>query len=49
MIGRRTILAGGAAAAAATLAPRARAATPGVTAHKIKIGNTMPYSGPASS
>ncbi|MGH7042249.1 MAG: ABC transporter substrate-binding protein, partial [Acetobacteraceae bacterium] len=50
MIGRRSILAGGAAAAAATLAPRARAAaTPGVTAHRIKIGNTNPYSGPASS
>jgi ABC-type branched-subunit amino acid transport system substrate-binding protein len=49
MIGRRTILAGGAAAAAASLAPRARAATPGVTKTTLKIGNTMPYSGPASS
>jgi branched-chain amino acid transport system substrate-binding protein len=27
----------------------AKAATPGVTAKEIKIGNTMPYSGPASS
>ena len=50
MIGRRSVLAGGVAAAAAAVAPRARAgATPGVTAHEIKIGNTMPYSGPASS
>ncbi|MGH7042250.1 MAG: ABC transporter substrate-binding protein [Acetobacteraceae bacterium] len=50
MIGRRSILAGGVAAAAAGLAPHAKAAaTPGVTAHRIKIGNTNPYSGPASS
>src|SRR5438067_8973405 len=27
----------------------ARADTPGVTATEIKIGNTVPYSGPASS
>ncbi|HET8997890.1 MAG TPA: ABC transporter substrate-binding protein, partial [Acetobacteraceae bacterium] len=33
----------------AALGRRARAATPGVTATEIKIGNTMPYSGPASS
>ena len=50
MIGRRSILAGGAAAAAASLAPGARAAAmPGVTKTSLKIGNTMPYSGPASS
>ncbi len=50
MIGRRAILAGGAAAAAASVAPRAMAkATPGVTKTTLKIGNTMPYSGPASS
>lgn len=50
MIGRRAILAGGAAVAAASLAPRARAqATPGVTKTTLKIGNTMPYSGVASS
>ena len=49
MIGRRAILAGGAAAATASLARRARAATPGVTKTTLKIGNTMPYSGPASS
>ena len=54
MIGRRTILTSGAAlATAATLAPRARAATasqaPGVTKTTLKIGNTMPYSGPVSS
>jgi branched-chain amino acid transport system substrate-binding protein len=48
MIGRRAALAGGVAVAA--LARRARAqATPGVTATELKIGNTMPYSGPASS
>ncbi|HEX5327111.1 MAG TPA: ABC transporter substrate-binding protein, partial [Acetobacteraceae bacterium] len=51
MIGRRAALAGGLATAAATsLTNRARAAaTPGVTATELKIGNTMPYSGPASS
>jgi branched-chain amino acid transport system substrate-binding protein len=48
MINRRTALAAG---LASTLAPRlARAEdTPGVTETEIKIGNTMPYSGPASS
>jgi branched-chain amino acid transport system substrate-binding protein len=46
MIKRRTILT---AAATAALVPRAKAQTPGVTATSIKIGNTMPYSGPASS
>src|ERR1700748_735367 len=50
MITRRTTLTTGLAAAVAGRAPRARAAeTPGVTATELKIGNTMPYSGPASS
>jgi branched-chain amino acid transport system substrate-binding protein len=51
MISRRTVLTGGIAAGAATAAgPWARAAaTPGVTATTLKIGNTMPYSGPASA
>ncbi len=45
MIGRRGIIAGGlAATAVAGTRPRARAAQP-----ELKIGNTMPYSGPASS
>src|ERR1700734_2974071 len=36
--------------AGVTLGTSARAdETPGVTAGEIKIGNTMPYSGPASS
>jgi branched-chain amino acid transport system substrate-binding protein len=48
MISRRAALAGGAAVAAASLR-RARAATPGVTATSVKIGNTMPYSGNAST
>ena len=47
MISRRQLLAGAAAL------PFARAAyaadTPGVTAKEIKIGQTMPYSGPASA
>ena len=47
MINRRTILTG--AAATAAFASTAKAQTPGVTATSIKIGNTMPYSGPASS
>src|SRR6185437_5060108 len=39
-----------AAALAVTIATGAVAAdTPGVTANEIKIGNTVPYSGPASS
>src|ERR1700735_5165022 len=47
MITRRTALAAG---LTSVIASRARAAdTPGVTATEIKIGNTMPYSGPASS
>ncbi len=49
MISRRAALATGVAAAATPLL-RARAqGTPGVTATGLKIGNTMPYSGPASS
>ncbi len=47
MMQRRTILA---ASAAMLAAPRlARAVTVGVTATEIKIGNFMPYSGPASA
>jgi branched-chain amino acid transport system substrate-binding protein len=47
MITRRTALAVGLTSA---IAGRARAAdAPGVTATELKIGNTMPYSGPASS
>ena len=50
MITRRTTLAAGLASAVAGRVSSARAAdTPGVTATEIKIGNTMPYSGPASS
>ncbi len=50
MITRRTFLQSSAAAAAlATSAGSARADTPGVTDTEIKIGNTMPYSGPASA
>ena len=48
MINRRTILT--ATFAGSVFWSRARAATtPGVTDTSIKIGNTMPYSGPASS
>src|SRR5215475_1713670 len=48
MTGRKTFLA--AAALVAAVATAATAAdTPGVTATEIKIGNTVPYSGPASS
>ena len=49
MIGRRAALAGGVAVAAALRRTAWAQATPGVTATEIKIGNTMPYSGPASS
>jgi branched-chain amino acid transport system substrate-binding protein len=49
MIGRRAALAGGVAAAAALRGTARAQATPGVTATEVKIGNTMPYSGPASS
>src|SRR5690242_14586879 len=48
MIGRRAYLAGTAATLAVAAGARA-ADTPGVTATEIKIGNTVPYSGPASS
>ena len=50
MISRRAALAGGVVAAtAATLRSARSASTPGVTATSVKIGNTMPYSGPAST
>jgi branched-chain amino acid transport system substrate-binding protein len=51
MISRRAILASGAAALAARAVIRGAGAanTPGVTADEIKIGQTMPYSGPASA
>ena len=50
MISRRAALAGSVAAAtAATLRSVRAASTPGVTATSVKIGNTMPYSGPAST
>ena len=50
MITRRTALTAGLASAVAGRFTSARAANmPGVTATEIKIGNTMPYSGPASS
>ncbi|HSU06924.1 MAG TPA: ABC transporter substrate-binding protein [Acetobacteraceae bacterium] len=51
MISRRAALAGGlAVTGAVALGQHARAkSTPGVTATELKIGNTMPYSGPASS
>jgi branched-chain amino acid transport system substrate-binding protein len=49
MIRRRTLLTASTAALAA-IASRAHAANmPGVTATSVKIGNTMPYSGPAST
>src|SRR5260370_28942748 len=47
MYARRAWLA--AAALAALALPAAAADTPGVTASEIKIGQTMPYSGPASA
>jgi branched-chain amino acid transport system substrate-binding protein len=50
MITRRTAVTAGLASAVAGRFSSARAAdTPGVTATEIKIGNTLPYSGPASS
>ncbi len=48
MITRRMVLAAGATAASMGRQAWA-AAEPGVTATEVKIGNTMPYSGPASS
>ncbi len=50
MLDRRQFLAGAAASASVFSIGRARAAdAPGVTAKEIKIGQTMPYSGPASA
>jgi branched-chain amino acid transport system substrate-binding protein len=49
MIGRRAALMGGVAATVALRRTAWAQATPGVTATEVKIGNTMPYSGPASS
>ena len=50
MIDRRQFLAGASAAGLAVLAGRAHAENaPGVTDKEIKIGQTMPYSGPASA
>src|SRR5450631_1574077 len=50
MITRRTALTAGLTSTVAGLLKNARAADiPGVTATEIRIGNTMPYSGPASS
>ncbi len=46
---RRTLLASAGAIAAVGRIGKANADTPGVTATEIKIGNTMPYSGPASA
>jgi branched-chain amino acid transport system substrate-binding protein len=48
MTGRKAYLAAALFAAAVTTGATA-ADTPGVTATEIKIGNTVPYSGPASS
>ena len=49
MTTRRTFLSGAAAGFAAGLLPARAADMPGVTASEIKIGQTMPYSGPASA
>ena len=49
MITRRSFLQAGAAAALAAAPGAARADAPGVTDTEIKIGQTMPYSGPASA
>src|SRR5277367_6308133 len=50
MLTRRSFLQSSTAAAAfAASAGSARAETPGVTDTEIKIGQTMPYSGPASA
>jgi branched-chain amino acid transport system substrate-binding protein len=52
MISRRTLLQAGAVSAAALasgLRPARAANAPGVTDTEIKIGQTMPYSGPASA
>src|SRR5271165_3565264 len=49
MLNRRSFMQSSAAAALFASAGRARAETPGVTDAEIKIGQTMPYSGPASA
>jgi branched-chain amino acid transport system substrate-binding protein len=49
MIGKTSLLTAAALLALAVTRPIAAADTPGVTATEIKIGNTMPYSGPASA
>ena len=52
MLSRRRLLqttAASAALIAARVRPAAAANAPGVTATEIKIGQTMPYSGPASA
>ena len=52
MISRRTLLQAGAVSAAALasgLRPARAANAPGITDAEIKIGQTMPYSGPASA
>ena len=49
MITRRATLAGAAVLPAAASFGARAAETPGVTATEIKIGNTMPYSGPNTS
>lgn len=51
MLRRRTVLTGAVAAGLAPAMPRVlfAAEQPGVTASEIRIGNTMPYSGPASA
>jgi branched-chain amino acid transport system substrate-binding protein len=49
MIGKTSLLSAAALLALAVIGPIAAADTPGVTATEIKIGNTMPYSGPASA
>lgn len=46
---RRNLLSAAGLLAAASVVRPARADTQGVTATEIKIGNTMPYSGPASA
>jgi branched-chain amino acid transport system substrate-binding protein len=49
MITRRSTLAAAAALPALAISRTHAAETPGVTATEIKIGNTMPYGGPASA
>ena len=49
MLTRRSFMQSSAAAVLTASAGHARADTPGVTDQEIKIGQTMPYSGPASA